>query len=93
MVCKGVYKYYNWLINNKWFGKYIDNYRGRRGIPLSVKIITIMFLWTTIAFSISIIFSNLLIQIILIIIVIGVTIDILTIKTKIKWIRKTRFLI
>jgi len=52
-----------------------------------------MFLWTTIAFSISIIFSNLLIQIILIIIVIGVTIDILTIKTKIKWIRKTRFLI
>ncbi len=87
---KGSKKFYNWLINNKWFGEYIKNYRERRGIPLSVKIISITILWITIAFSTFIIVSNLLIQIILIIIAVGVTIHILTIKTKIKYIRKTK---
>ncbi len=81
---KGSKKFYNWLINNKWFGEYIKNYREQRGIPLYVKIISITFLWITIAFSTFIIVSNLLIQIILIIIAVGVTIHILTIKTKIK---------
>ena len=81
---RGSKKFYNWLINNKLFGEYIKNYREKRGIPLSVKIISITILWITIAFSAFIIVSNFLIQIILIIIAIGVTIHILTIKTKIK---------
>jgi uncharacterized membrane protein YbaN (DUF454 family) len=81
---KGSKKFYNWLINNKLFGKYIKNYREGKGIPLSVKIISITILWITIAFSTFIIVSNLLIQIILIIIAVGVTIHLLTIKTKIK---------
>jgi len=79
---KGSKKFYHWLINNKWFGEYIKNYRERRGIPSSVKIISITMLWITIAFSIFIIVSNLLIQIILIIIAVGVTIHILTIKKR-----------
>ncbi|MFH1013858.1 MAG: YbaN family protein [Thermoplasmatota archaeon] len=81
---KGSKKFYNWLINNKWFGEYIKNYRERKGIPLSVKIISITILWITISFSTFIVVPNLLIQIILIIIAVGVTIHILTIKTKIK---------
>ena len=81
---RGSKKFYNWLINNKWFGDYIKNYREKRGIPISVKIISITILWITIAFSIFIIVSYLLFQIILIIIAVGVTIHILTIKTKIK---------
>jgi hypothetical protein len=80
---KGSTKFYNWLIINKWFGEYIKNYRERRGIPFSIKIISITMLWITIAFSIFIIVLNLIIQIILIIIAVGVTIHILTIKTKI----------
>ena len=79
---RGSKRFYNWLINNKWFGEYIKNYRERRGIPSSVKIISITFLWITIGFSTIIIVSNFLIQIILIIIAIAVTIHILTIKTK-----------
>ncbi len=81
---RGSKKCYCWLINNKWFGEYIKNYREKRGIPSSVKIISITILWMTIAFSAFIIVSNLLIQIILIIIAVGVTIHIITIKTKIK---------
>ncbi len=74
-------KLYNWLISNKWFGSYIRNYYEGLGIPLKIKLLSISFLWLTISFSIYFIVSNLIIRIILIIIAIGVTIHILTIKT------------
>jgi len=78
---RGSKKFYNWLINNKWLGNYIKNYHEGRGIPRSVKIISITLLWITIIFSTIIIVSNFFIQIILIIIAIGVTIHIITVKT------------
>ncbi len=78
---RGSKKFYNWLISNKWLGKYIKNYRGGKGIPINIKIITITLLWITILFSTVLIISNFLIQIILIIIAISVTIHIITIKT------------
>jgi len=78
---KGSKKFYNWLINNKWLGEYIKNYQEGKGIPINVKILTITFLWITIVFSIILIVTNYLIQIILLIIAIAVTIHILTVKT------------
>jgi uncharacterized membrane protein YbaN (DUF454 family) len=85
---RGSKKFYNWLINNKWLGEYIKNYHQGKGIPINVKILTIVFLWITILFSTFIIISNYLIQIILIVIAIAVTIHVLTIKTKKKKIKK-----
>ena len=73
--------WYDWLLKNKWFGTYIDNYRKGRGIPWKVKIVTLLILWTTIiwsAFSVTAIFW---IRIALIVIALGVTLHILTIKT------------
>ena len=78
---RGSKKFYNWLIKNKWVGKYIKNYQEGRGVPLNVKSISIIFLWLTIIFSTLIIVSNFIIRIILFIIAIGVTIHIMTIKT------------
>ncbi len=74
-------RFYNWLMNNKWFGNYIKNYREGGGIPLKFKIFTISLLWITILFSIYYVINNFWIEIILIIIAFGVTIHILTIKT------------
>ncbi len=74
-------RFYNWLMNNKWFGNYIKNYHEGRGIPLKFKIFTISLLWITIFTSIYVVINNFWIEIILIIIAIGVTIHILTIKT------------
>jgi len=34
-------RFYNWLMNNKWFGNYIKNYYGGRGVPLKFKILSI----------------------------------------------------
>ena len=73
-------RFYSWLINNKWFGSYIKNYRDGNGIPLRVKVLTIFFLWTTMA--ISAFFVNIFfVTIILILIAAGVTTHIIFIKT------------
>ena len=74
-------KFYNWLLNNKWFGKYIKNYRERRGVPLKLKILTISLLWVTIIFSAFFIVQILFVSIILILIAIGVTIHVLSIRS------------
>ncbi len=74
-------RYYNWLLNNKWFGKYIKNYREGNGIPLKVKILSISFLWITIIFSAFFIVTILIVRVILIVIAVVVTIHILTIRT------------
>jgi uncharacterized membrane protein YbaN (DUF454 family) len=81
---KGSKKFYDWLIKNRWLGQYIKNYQDGKGIPLKVKIITILVLWLTIMISTIFFVSNLIIQIILFIIAIGVTIHIIKIKTLVK---------
>ena len=78
---RGSKKFYDWLIKNRWLGEYIKNYQDGKGVPFKVKIITITVLWLTIITSIILFVSNLIIQIILFIIAIGVTIHIIKIKT------------
>jgi len=78
---RGSQKFYMWLISNKYFGAYIKNYREGKGIPLKIKVVSILFLWITILFSAFFIVSIFFVQIILIAIAIGVTIHILSIKT------------
>jgi len=74
-------RFYNWLMNNRWFGNYIKNYRDGRGVPLKFKIFTIFLLWITILVSVFLVINSYWVKIILILIAIGVTIHILTIKT------------
>jgi len=74
-------RFYDWLLNNKWFGTYIKNYYEGRGVPLKVKVFTISLLWITILVSVFFVISDFWIKIVLIIIAIGVTTHILTIKT------------
>jgi uncharacterized protein len=73
-------RFYDWLMNNKWFGSYIKNYQEGNGVPLKVKILTISVLWITILLSVFIV-QILWVKILLILIAFGVTIHILTIKT------------
>jgi len=74
-------RFYHWLLNNKWFGNYIKNYREKKGVPLKVKLSSISLLWITILFSVVFIVDILLFRIILILIAAGVTIHILYIRT------------
>ncbi len=77
---RGSKKFYNWLMCNRVFGSYIQNYRDGRGIPARVKVIAITFLWATILVSIFFVESFFL-QMTLLIIAIAVTLHISMIKT------------
>ena len=73
-------RFYNWLINNKLLGNYIRNYRNGNGVPLNVKIFTISLLWITIGYSALFAVDALFVRIILILIAIGVTIHVLSVR-------------
>ena len=74
-------KAYNWLINNRIFGKFIRDHREGKGIPVKVKIYTLFFLWLSIILSI--LFTSILwVQILLIIIASAVSIHVIMIKPK-----------
>ncbi len=74
-------KFYNRLINNKWLGNYIKNYREKKSIPLKIKILTLSFLWLTIGYSVLFVVNIFLLRFILILIAIGVSIHVLSIRT------------
>ncbi len=78
---RGSDRFYHWLMNNKYLGSYIKNYLERKGIPLKIKLIVLTLLWVTILASLYFIVNNVWIEIILLVIALGVTIHILTIKT------------
>jgi uncharacterized membrane protein YbaN (DUF454 family) len=86
--CKSSTRLYNWLINNKWFGEYIRNYKEGKGIPMKTKIITLTVLWVTIGVSTIFILSHLLppslvlpMQLIMLVIAVGVSIHFLRLPT------------
>lgn len=72
-------KFYHWLINNRFFGSYIKNYRDGKGIPLRVKITAISFLWTTILITAVFFIPVIAVKILLIVIAVGVTVHIVKI--------------
>jgi len=74
-------RFYDWLLTNKWFGDYIRNYLQGKGISLKLKILTIALLWLTIMCSVTFAVHDLLVRLILILIAIGVTIHILSVRT------------
>jgi uncharacterized membrane protein YbaN (DUF454 family) len=71
---------YDWLHNNRVFGKYIKNYRQGNGITLTGKIITIVLLWGGILYSIFVT-EMLAVRLILAVIAIGVTVHVSVIPT------------
>lgn len=75
-------RFYHWLINNRWFGSYIRNYREGRGMTLRHKWITLSFLWLTIGISAVLVVEHWLLRILLGLIAVGVTIHLVRIKTE-----------
>ncbi|HEY4711725.1 MAG TPA: YbaN family protein [Dehalococcoidia bacterium] len=75
-------RFYQWLMNNKIFGDYVRNYIEGRGMPMRIKIFTILLLWLTIGLTITFGVQNIIIRIILICIAIGVTAHIVLIKKR-----------
>ena len=74
-------RFHRWLMHNRWFGTYIRNYTEGRGIPLKVKLFTLLLLWATIGISIWLV-ANWIVTVILLIIATSVTLHIIFIRAK-----------
>jgi uncharacterized membrane protein YbaN (DUF454 family) len=75
-------RFYRWLTNNRVFGAYVRNYIEGRGMPLRIKVFTILLLWLAIGLSIAFAVQSLVIRIILVSIAVGVTVHIVLIKKR-----------
>ena len=74
-------RFYNWLLNNRLLSAYIKNYIEGKGIPLRVKVCTVILLWITIGLSMWFATQDVVIRVILILVAIGVTAHIIRLKT------------
>ncbi len=74
-------KFYYMLLNNRYLGNYIKNYREQKAVPLKIKISSISLLWITILISAFCFIENNIIRGVLILIAAAVTVHILSLKT------------
>lgn len=79
---RGSERMYNWMMTNKYFGKYLCDYREGRGIPLRVKTSALAFLWVVIGISAILATHNLAIRIALLVVGLAVSVHVLSIKPK-----------
>ena len=78
---RGSQKLYIMLLGSPFVGNYIRNYLEGKGMPLKMKIWTLSLLWIAIVLTATLATSSMIIRTILAIVLIGVTIHILKIKT------------
>ncbi|MDI6644329.1 MAG: YbaN family protein [Methanobacteriaceae archaeon] len=70
-----------WILSNRYFGSYIKNYQTKQGVPLDVKIKSLIFLWIMLIASMIYLNQDYLF-LILILVGLGVSAHILLLKTK-----------
>ena len=74
-------RFHTWLLNNRWCGAYIKNYKDGRGMTTRSKASTILILWASIGVSIWFVAGKFWVTLMLLAIAIGVTVHLLWLKT------------
>jgi uncharacterized membrane protein YbaN (DUF454 family) len=78
---KGSERMHRWMLNNRWFGNYLKNYKEGKGLSLKAKVLTLALLWIVISYSALFVVNVLIIQVILFAIAVGVSLHIVTLPT------------
>jgi uncharacterized membrane protein YbaN (DUF454 family) len=73
---------HDWLVNSRFLGSYIRQYRSGAGLPLRARVGAIALLWLTIGFSVAFVVQSLAVRIILLLIAAGVTLHIASIRPR-----------
>ena len=79
---KGSKRYYYWLMRQRVLGKYIRDYRENKVIPLRAKIISLVLMWGSISYCIICVIHLWPVRILLAMVAVGVTIHVLSFKSK-----------
>jgi uncharacterized membrane protein YbaN (DUF454 family) len=77
---RGSERLHRWLMNNRYLGAYIRNFRDKKGMPMPAKVATLVIFWGSISVSIWRI-DIAFVQLILLVVGVFVTLLILRIKT------------
>ncbi|WP_300703872.1 YbaN family protein [Bacteroides sp.] len=78
---RGSPRLYQWLLNHKYFGPYIRNFRENKAIPLRAKIISLTLMWGTMLYCIFCLIPLIWVKVLMFLIAAGVTYHILSFKT------------
>jgi uncharacterized membrane protein YbaN (DUF454 family) len=79
---RGSKRMYNWMVANRYLGGYLRDYLEGKGISIRAKAASILLLWTLIVLSAAFATSDTVVRVVLIAVAIGVTLHLLTLKTK-----------
>lgn len=75
-------RFYLWLLTNRWFGRYVRDWRAGRGIPRKAKFVAITTLWLTLGSSVAWLVPLLEVKLLLVAIGVGVTAHLLRLPTR-----------
>jgi hypothetical protein len=75
-------KFYQWIMYNKLFGHYLRDYKAGMGVPVRVKVTTLVFTWISSMVSVIFFIPYLWLKILVIAISAAITIHILLIRTR-----------
>jgi len=78
---RGSDKFHDWLLNSRILGTYVRHYIDGKGMPLKIKLFTIVFLWTAISFTAAFAVDELVVRITLVLVAIGVSVHVFLIKS------------
>lgn len=78
---RGSERCHRWLLHNRWFGRYIRDYREGRGVTLRHKLAALALLWLTIGFAAGRVVPVWWGKLLLLGIAVGVTVHLVRMKT------------
>lgn len=78
---RGSPRLYQWLLNHKYFGTYIRNFRENKAVPLRAKIYSLLLMWGSVLYCIFFLIPLMGIKILMFLIAMGVTWHILSFRT------------
>jgi uncharacterized membrane protein YbaN (DUF454 family) len=73
-------RHYEWLLNHRWMGNYVRNYREHRATTRRVKVVTMALLWGSIGYAAIVIADGWVVRALLLVVAVGVTIHVLSLR-------------
>jgi uncharacterized membrane protein YbaN (DUF454 family) len=72
---------YRWLTGHRWFGPYIRGYREHKAITSRARLVALLLLWGTLAYSAIVVVEALTVRVLLLVVGVGVTLHLVSLKT------------
>ncbi len=72
---------YRWLLEHRWLGPYLRNYREHRALPLRAKVVTLLLLWASVAWGTFAVLEHWALRVPMLLVSAGVTVFVLRLKT------------